>query len=266
MKNSLETIKKATGKTTQHDMARILGYDSTNMTALVKNPTPGFRWRAHVAAFLTSKEMPKDIRNWRIETDPGSQFFHVVFGTGTTLTFLGGQVVGWRVDLPGTDLQVRYKEGRLARLAARDGGEPPDGWKLRNEEDGSVTVIQVPAGGGTGPRWRLSAGRTLESFTLPAGPAVPSAFARLTRAGALDHPALLASPGARLGVGPARPSPRPSDTGSGSRTPGPSRKRARPSVPAGVARRHPPGPFPLPRRTYPAGTGASSSPMSSLPS
>ena len=184
LKNSLEAIKKAHGITAQQDVARILGIVRKRTPALVSNWTAGFRWRVRIAAFLTAQ----DLRNWRIETDPDRQLFHVVFGTGTTLTFLGGQVMGWRVDLPGTDLQVHYDERGEARLAARDGGEPPAGWKLRSEEDRSVTVGQVPADGGTGPWWRLSAGRTLESFTLPpAGPAVPSAFARLTRAGALDH-------------------------------------------------------------------------------
>ncbi len=233
-RNSLETIKKAHRITTRHDVARILGLDSTNLAAQVKKQTLGLQWRVRIAAFLTSQ----DIRNWRIETGQDVRSFRVVFGTGTTLTFHGGKVGGWRVDLPGTELQVHYDERGEARLATRDGGEPPVGWDLRSGEDGSVTVGQVPVAGGTGPWWRMSAGGTLESFTLPpAGPADPGAFARLTRAGVLDHPAPLTSPGAHpgapLGVGPARPSPRPSDTGSGSRTPGPSRKRARPSAPAG---------------------------------
>ncbi len=189
MENSLETIEKATGITAQHNMARILGISNVNLTKLVGNPTPGFLWRVRIAAYLASQ----DIRNWRIETASDSRFFHVVFGMGSTLTFRGRQIVDWRVDLPGSDLQVRYDEWGEVRLAARDGGEPPDGWKLRNEEDRSVSVGQVPADGETGPWspwWRLSAGRTLESFTLPpAYPAVPGAFARLTRAGVLGHPA-----------------------------------------------------------------------------
>ncbi len=201
--NSLETIKNARGITKQQDVARILGVSSANLTAWMGKPTEVFQWRVRIAAYLTSKEISKDIRNWRIETSTNHHFFHVVFSTGTTLTFGGGQVMGWRVDLPGSDLQVRYDEGGSVRLAARDGGGWPDGWDLRSGEDGRVTVVQVLADGETGPQWRLSAGRTLdhpaphpepvlalESFTLPpAYPADPGVFARLTRAGVLDHPA-----------------------------------------------------------------------------
>ncbi len=183
--NSLETIKNAPGITRRHDMARILGIPHVKLADLEKNPTSGFQWRVRIAAYLVSQ----DIRNWRIETASGTRFFHVVFGTGTTLKFLGGQVVGWRVDLPGSALQVRYDEGCSVRLVTRDGGKPPDGWELRSEVVGRVTVVQVPADGGPGSQWRVSAGRTLESFTLPAGPADPSVFARLTRAGVLDHQA-----------------------------------------------------------------------------
>ncbi len=206
--NSLEIIGKAPGITAQHDVARILGIIEHSLADLVRYPTAGFRWRVRIAAFLTSQ----NIRNWRIETDPARPLFHVVFGTGTTLKFRGGQVVGWRVDLPGSALQVRYDEGGSVRLAARDGGEPPDGWQLRSEEDRSVTVGQVPVAGETGPWfpwWRVSAGRTLESFTLPsAGPADPGVFARLTRAGALDpapHPEPVPAEAAPMAPGSAPP-------------------------------------------------------------
>ncbi len=244
-RNSLEAIEATHDITKQHEMERILGIANASLPKQMTSLPPAFLWRVRIAAFLTSQK----IRNWRIETASDHHLFHVVFGMGTALTFQEGQLVGWRVDLPGSDLQVHYDERRPVRsvqLETRNGGRAPDGWKPQEEEGGRVTVVQDPAAGEEGPWWRVSAGGTLESFTggtlesfrlPPANPADPGAFARLPRAGMLDHPVPLASPGARLGVGPGRPSLRPSDTGSGSRTPGPS--RAGPSVPARPA---PPAP------------------------
>ncbi|MET9914819.1 hypothetical protein ABZZ74_50545, partial [Streptomyces sp. NPDC006476] len=178
----------------QTALARFLGLDRKPSKGW-KELTEGVKWRVRVAAYLTSLE---NIGNWRIETVP-KLGFKVVFGAGTTLHFQQGEVVAWKVGLPGTNLQVHYdppaRQGQDAswpvdqqpqRLETLDGGFSPPGWELRVEDDRSVTVSASQAAAAGGPQWRLSAQRTLDSFTLPpADPANPSPFRRLTNAGVL---------------------------------------------------------------------------------
>ncbi len=200
-KQSLKDIKETRGLSEQQDVARLLGVTGPKLPGLMRNPNAGFKWRVRVAAYLTSQS----IGNWSIKTVKGTDSpFDVVFGTGTTLRFLEGKVVAWTVGLPGADLRVHYDQSGTGksgtgksgtgksgtgksgtgksgtgksgepRLKTLDGKKRPPGWKLV-KDGGGVTVSRVAAAGGS--QWRVSAQRTLDSFTLPPADPAPDAGA-----------------------------------------------------------------------------------------
>jgi hypothetical protein len=194
----LDTLKSVHRLSTRADTARLLGYSEKGLQNVEGNPTADFRRRVRVAEFL----MSEGIGGWHFESSPGGRGFRVVFDVGSTLVFdREGRLSAQLVGLPGTGLDVRYdgsgdEPPRL--LVTRNGKQvlpEGQGWQLWHEADGSVTVRQSHSvtgetGSGELGLWRVSAGRTLESFTLPStGPTTPGAYTQLTRIGVLGrHP------------------------------------------------------------------------------